>query len=156
MLLKDSSVATKAREEIAKTIALMAFLASSEPSDVTDALTILHKVFSDALPKGNGELPTHNSALMALHTSSLQGFCLLLPILSLQYVYERAPKLLLELLPVLDSPDVDQRIMVGEAIALIYETARLFEENFRLPKGKETDLVNMLLSKYLIPPVYIN
>ncbi|KAL7636398.1 UNVERIFIED_CONTAM: hypothetical protein RMT77_013173 [Armadillidium vulgare] len=133
-IVQDPTVSPQARQEAAYSLSLVAFLACPEPSDLPSTLNTLHNVFCAALPKGNGELPNHSQSLMSLHAAALQGVCLLLTLLSHTTVYSMAPKMLEEFIPVLMTTDLDLKIMVGEAMALIYESAREHSEEFRWKK----------------------
>ncbi|ROT77408.1 interferon-related developmental regulator 1 [Penaeus vannamei] len=92
--------------------------------------------------KGNGELPNHPPAVSAMHTAALNGFCLLLCLLSPTTIYTMANKLVKEMFDLLGSSDLDLRIQAGEAVALIYETARIHDEDYSW--NREADLCSVL------------
>nr|XP_027211075.1 interferon-related developmental regulator 1-like [Penaeus vannamei] len=103
---------------------------------------ILTFLFAGSLPKGNGELPNHPPAVSAMHTAALNGFCLLLCLLSPTTIYTMANKLVKEMFDLLGSSDLDLRIQAGEAVALIYETARIHDEDYSW--NREADLCSVL------------
>lgn len=133
----DPSGPRDGRTECAHTLALCTFLSCHDLAQVTAAMNTLHSVFSASLPKGNGELPTHPPALTALHTAALNGFCLLLCLMSPASVHAMATKLVKEMFDLLGSTDLDLRIQAGEAVALLYEATRLHDERFRWNREKE-------------------
>ncbi|XP_042233249.1 interferon-related developmental regulator 1-like [Homarus americanus] len=135
--LTDPSGPLAGRQECAFTLALSAFLACHDLADVTSAMNTLHSVFGGSLPKGNGELPNHPPAVTALHTAALNGFCLLLCLLSPTSVYSMANKLLREMFDLLGCSDVDLRIQAGEAVALLYEAARSHNDDYYWNRGGE-------------------
>lgn len=125
------------RTECAHTLALTTFLACSDLAQVTQTMNTLHSVFAASLPKGNGELPTHPPALTALHTAALNGFCLLLCLMSPSSVHAMAAKLVKEMFDLLPCVDLDLRIQAGEAVALLYESTRAHDPRFRWTREKE-------------------
>ncbi|XP_069954455.1 interferon-related developmental regulator 1 isoform X1 [Cherax quadricarinatus] len=128
--LTDPSGPLAGRQECAYTLALSAFLACHDLADVTSAMNTLHSVFSGSLPKGNGELPNHPPAVTALHTAALNGFCLLLCLISPTSIYTMANKLLREMFDLLGCSDVELRIQAGEGVALLYEGARTHDDDY--------------------------
>lgn len=130
VVLTDPSAPLSGRQEVAHTLAMTAFLACHDLADVTATMNTLHSVFAASLPKGNGELPNHTPALTALHTSALNGFCLLMCLLSPSSVYTMANKLVREMYDLLGCSDVDLRIQAGEAVALLYEATRIHDEDY--------------------------
>ncbi|XP_069954456.1 interferon-related developmental regulator 1 isoform X2 [Cherax quadricarinatus] len=79
---------------------------------------------------GNGELPNHPPAVTALHTAALNGFCLLLCLISPTSIYTMANKLLREMFDLLGCSDVELRIQAGEGVALLYEGARTHDDDY--------------------------
>lgn len=142
VLVTDPSAAVAARQDGALAMALSAFLACHDLADVTAAMNTLHTLFAGSLPKGNGELPNHPPAVSAMHTAALNGFCLLLCLLSPTTIYTMANKLVKEMFDLLGSSDLDLRIQAGEAVALIYETARIHDEDYSW--NREADLCSVL------------
>ncbi|XP_071522774.1 interferon-related developmental regulator 1 [Panulirus ornatus] len=128
--LTDPSGSLAGRQECAFTLGISAFLACHDLADVTSAMNILHSVFAGSLPKGNGELPNHQPAVTALHTAALSAFCLLMCLISPTSVYSMANKLMREMFDLLGCKDVDLRIQAGEAVALLYEAARLHDDDY--------------------------
>lgn len=135
--LTDPSGPLAGRQECAYTLAVATFLACHDLADVTAAMNTLHSVFAGSLPKGNGELPNHPPATTALHTAALNGFCLLMCLLSPTSVYTMVNKLLLEMFHLLGCSDVDLRIQAGEGVALLYEATRLHDPQYYWNRERE-------------------
>ncbi|KAG0728350.1 Interferon-related developmental regulator 1 [Chionoecetes opilio] len=133
----DPSGPREGRTECAHTLALCTFLACHDLAQVTQAMNTLHTVFMAALPKGNGELPSHPPALTALHTAALNGFSLLLCLMAPSSVHTMASKLVKEMFDLLGSADLDLRIQAGESVALFYESTRSHDPRFRWTREKE-------------------
>jgi len=68
--------------------------------------------------------------VLHLHSAALSTWSLLLTVLPAQHIYKLSQIHVGGLVQLLDSTDVDVRIGAGEAIALIYEGARQYDEDF--------------------------
>eukprot|EP00058_Branchiostoma_floridae_P011890 XP_002597378.1 hypothetical protein BRAFLDRAFT_113696 [Branchiostoma floridae] len=104
--------------------------ATARAAEVVDIMGGLEKIFCVAYLKGDGTSPSHSPALQALHCAALSAWTLLLSIAPPSKVQEFVRTHLPKLPQLLQSDDVNMRIAAGEAIALLYELARVQDEDF--------------------------
>lgn len=123
-LAQDPTLNPSVREEVCRSVAVMALLGSIEYKDLQEAINVLHMVFSKALPKGNGELPNLQPAALLMHSAALQGFFLLLTQMNPTDVQSKAASLLSEMMSVLETKELEMRVEVGMGVALVYELVR--------------------------------
>lgn len=141
VVCQDPTVSAVVREEVCRAVAVLGYFGAVEYTHLQDSINTLHTVFSKALPKGNGELPTLQAAALLMHSASLQGFHLLLTLANRADVVTRAPTLLAEMISVLETRELEMRTEVGTGCALIYELVR-DSPDFRW--RRENEMLDML------------
>ncbi|XP_035675533.1 interferon-related developmental regulator 2-like isoform X1 [Branchiostoma floridae] len=129
-IMNDKSAAATARAACAQALGLICFIAAGDMEEVVDIMGGLEKIFCVAYLKGDGTSPSHSPALQALHCAALSAWTLLLSIAPPSKVQEFVRTHLPKLPQLLQSDDVNMRIAAGEAIALLYELARVQDEDF--------------------------
>lgn len=127
-LMNDSSVSAKARAQCCFSLGLCCFLADSDLAEVTQVMLALECIFSASRRSSEG--PSASPEILHLYSTALNVWSLLLTVLPAQHIYKLSQIQIQGLVRLLDSTDVDLRIGAGEAIALIYEGARQFDEDF--------------------------
>jgi len=80
--------------------------------------------------RNSGDGSTCSAETLHLHSAALSAWSLLLTVLPAQHIFQLSQIHIRGLVQLLDSTDVDVRIGAGEAIALIYEGARQYDEDF--------------------------
>lgn len=132
----DASVTPAARSKCCWSLGLCAFLAGGEMGDVLELMQHMQVVFGGSYLKGDGQIPTVNSDIASLHATALSAWSLLLTLMAPSDVYQLlncsnnfAPSLI-QLSELLQSPHLEVRMSAGEALALIYELGREFNEDF--------------------------
>ncbi|XP_065571908.1 interferon-related developmental regulator 1-like isoform X2 [Artemia franciscana] len=146
-LINDTSLGIGAREQCCYTLSILCFVASHNLEEIEDIMKALSNVFKQ-------KLPSDSPQLSALHSAALASWSLLYTLLPSKRVYDSAEANVTMLLKLLESGDVDLRITAGEAIALVYEGARDFDDEFTLANDSEdkntgdleSELCNMLKS----------
>nr|CAG4643403.1 EOG090X0ARF [Ilyocryptus agilis] len=121
-LMADHSMNVAARAQVCLTMALCTFLADCELAEIVQVMVVLEAIFNSN--------STASPEVLRLHSAALSAWSLLLTLLPPRHVYDISQTHIRRLVQLLDSPDVDLRIGAGEAIALIYEGARQFDEDF--------------------------
>lgn len=128
-VIADKTASPLARAKCATALGLHYFIAG-EGFETTAAMDALCIIFSGSFLKGNGAIPNVNPETSILHSSALLSWSLLLTIMSTPFVLDLTEKHLKRLPELLESSDVELRIAAGEAIAILYELAREYDENF--------------------------
>lgn len=136
VILTDPAVAATVRAKCAFSLGVCCFVASSRMEVVQSTMESLYSVFSASFLKGNGVPPTHSPDISSLHSTALLAWSLLLTSLSAPYVMDLCNVQFKRLPELLESSDLELRIAAGETIAIFYEIAREFREDF---KGYQID-----------------
>ncbi|KAL4226633.1 Interferon-related developmental regulator 1 [Mactra antiquata] len=129
-LLADKSANLKARGEAAIALAMCTFIASVEIEDVINVMESLEAIFRQSFKKGDGSIPTHSPEACRLHACALTAWGLLLSVAPQWLIDKMVLKYLSTLPDLLESQDIDLRIVCGETIALFYELGREEDEEF--------------------------
>ncbi|KAG8197893.1 hypothetical protein JTE90_020272 [Oedothorax gibbosus] len=129
-MLLDASVSPAVRAQCASSLGLCCFISCIGTEMIQSTMDSLYSVFSGSLLKGNGVVPTIKPEISSLHATALQGWSLLLTVLSPPYITALTGTHLRKLPQLLESPDVDLRIAAGETLAVFYELARQDREDF--------------------------
>ncbi|XP_052781805.1 interferon-related developmental regulator 2-like isoform X1 [Mya arenaria] len=130
-ILADNSANIKARGECAIAVAMCAFITCMEFEDVVSTMEALENIFRLSFRKGDKSIPTHSPEVSRLHGIALTAWCLLLSIAPQYHIDKVVAKYLSKLPDLLESQDVDLRIVAGETIALFYELGREEDEEFQ-------------------------
>ncbi|WAR25343.1 IFRD1-like protein [Mya arenaria] len=146
-ILADNSANIKARGECAIAVAMCAFITCMEfevviivlltvklerkRMDVVSTMEALENIFRLSFRKGDKSIPTHSPEVSRLHGIALTAWCLLLSIAPQYHIDKVVAKYLSKLPDLLESQDVDLRIVAGETIALFYELGREEDEEFQ-------------------------
>uniref|UniRef100_T1J854 Interferon-related developmental regulator N-terminal domain-containing protein n=1 Tax=Strigamia maritima TaxID=126957 RepID=T1J854_STRMM len=129
--LNDKSLTFKTRGTCATALALLALIIGEmEQGTIISLMSTFEALFSASYFKGNGTVPNHALEVTALHSSALAAWSLLLTVVSINDVSSMAERHVMRLSELLESSDVELRIVAGETIALLYEIAREEDENF--------------------------
>nr|CAG4638639.1 EOG090X0ARF [Cyclestheria hislopi] len=126
----DHSMPLSVRAECATTVGLCSFLAGNDLLEVNEIMLAMEAIFSSAGFRSSEGGGVMSSEMAHLHSAALSSWTLLLTLLSPRQIYDLSQTHVRRLSELLDSTDVDVRIGAGEAIALIYEGARNFDEDF--------------------------
>ena len=104
--------------------------------EVLDLLRQFETSFSGSYLKGDGSVPIISADLAALHAAALNSWTLLFTLMAPGDVYSMmngsgtfAP-LLTQLSELLTSPHLVVRLSAGEALALVFELGREYQEDF--------------------------
>nr|SVE78408.1 EOG090X0ARF [Daphnia lumholtzi] len=138
-LMADKSASPAARAQVCSTFGLCAFLADCDLSEIVQVMIALESIFSTSLRAPENTVTSPD--VLRLHSAALSAWSLLLTLLPPRHIYDLSQTHIRRLVQLLDSTDVDLRIGAGEAIALIYEGARVFDEDFGfdISSEEETD-----------------
>nr|CAG4641088.1 EOG090X0ARF [Eulimnadia texana] len=130
-IMEDPTASPSVRAQCCTTLGLCSFLLGHDLVEVQQTMTAFENIFSASYPRGpEATLPSHSPEVLRLHSAALSSWSLLMTLLSARQIHAMANSYVRRLSGLLDSPDVDLRIGAGEAIALIYEGAREFDEDF--------------------------
>uniref|UniRef100_A0A1B6DSJ9 Interferon-related developmental regulator N-terminal domain-containing protein n=1 Tax=Clastoptera arizonana TaxID=38151 RepID=A0A1B6DSJ9_9HEMI len=135
-LANDNSVTPQARGKCCWTLALLGFLANTDT--LQDTIRTLQTIFSASFTKGDGTVPNVSSETASLHAAALSSWTLLLTVMDNQI--HSCPSLL-QLSGLLDSAHLDVRMAAGEAITVMLEQGRLYDEDY------EWDSTELLVGK---------
>ncbi|XP_071817642.1 interferon-related developmental regulator 2-like [Apostichopus japonicus] len=128
--LQDSSASSKARRSCALALGIGSFIAPGDYETLKSCMSALEQIFSQSYFKGDGSSPTHSPEIHKLHCAAISAWTLLLSIMSARVIGEMIESHLPKLPQLLESDDVNLRIVAGETIALFYELAREEDEEF--------------------------
>ncbi|XP_033110618.1 interferon-related developmental regulator 2-like [Anneissia japonica] len=128
--LADKNASPKARAACATALGLCSFIAAGDMQVVIECMDNLSQVFSASFLKGDGSVPSHSPGIHALHCAALSAWTLLLSIAPQVYIERITYTHFYRLPELLQSEDVNVRIVAGEAIALFYELHREIDEDF--------------------------
>ncbi|XP_077487842.1 interferon-related developmental regulator 1 isoform X1 [Amblyomma americanum] len=127
-LLLDAAQAPPVRAKCATAIGLCCFVAESDNYPVVQScMESLWQALSGAKPS------TGSTPASVLHGASLLAWGLLLTVAPVDRLLALAKSSMGRLQELLESPDLDLRIAAGEVIAIIYEVARDYDDNFEEP-----------------------
>lgn len=129
-LMNDPSVNPNTRAKCATALGVCCFISGDGVETMSSVLDSLHIIFSASYLKGNGVVPNHTPELTQLHSSALVSWSLLLTLCSTSFISKTLDLQLPRLPEILESPDVDLRIAAGESVAILYELAREYDDNF--------------------------
>lgn len=130
VILSDNTAAVKARAECSLTIAISNFLSCSDISEVENTMVALENIFKGSYRKGDKSIPNLPPQISKLHACALSAWSLLISLAPSYSVQKKLEMHLLRLSDLLESADVELRIVAGETIALLYELAREDDEDF--------------------------
>lgn len=136
-LMTDRSVSAAARAQCCCSLGLCCFLADCDLAETTQVMVALECIFSMNHRNSGGEGSAFSAETQHLHSAALSAWSLLLTVLPAQHIFKLSQIHVGGLVQLLDSTDVDVRIGAGEAIALIYEGARQFDEDFGFDTSSE-------------------
>ncbi|VDI49615.1 Hypothetical predicted protein [Mytilus galloprovincialis] len=129
-ILADNTAPVKARSECAATLAMSNFLACTDISVVDNTMLALENIFKGSYRKGDKSVPSHPQQISRLHADALSAWSLLISIAPTFSVEKKIEMHLSRLSDLLESSDVELRIVAGETIALLYELAREEDEEY--------------------------
>lgn len=136
--LTDTTISPSIRAKCATALGVNLFIhgdsRASEGGDIVKStMEALAGNFCGSCLKGNGAVPTNLSpATTNMHTAALTSWALLLTLQSSSAIYHFAETLGLKVSEILESPDVELRIVAGETLALLYEICRESDADFEL------------------------
>lgn len=132
----DNSVSALARAKCCTSLALITYLSGGEMGDVLDLMQQFQVIFSGSYLKGDGAMPNVNGDLAGLHAAALSAWTLLFTLMSPGDVYTMigngtnfSPSLI-QIVQLLGSPYLEVRLSAGEALAIIFELGREYQEDF--------------------------
>lgn len=128
-MLNDQSTPVKTRQKCAHTLAICSFVACRDITVIKQIMASLEQVFRASYLKGE-KCATQNTAISSFHCSALSAWTLLLSIAPDSCIQEMTESYLSKIIGLLESPDVELRIVAGETIALMYELQRGIDEEF--------------------------
>lgn len=128
-MLNDPSTPVKTRQKCAHTLAICSFVACRDITIIKQVMDSLEQVFRDSYIKGD-KSAGQNTSISAFHSSALSAWTLLLSIAPDSCIQEMTESYLSKIIGLLDSPDVELRIVAGETIALMYELQRGIDDEF--------------------------
>ncbi|KAH7948278.1 hypothetical protein HPB52_020128 [Rhipicephalus sanguineus] len=127
-LLLDTAQPPSVRAKCATALGLCCFVAESDNyPEVQRCMESLWQALSGAKPS------TGNSPATVVHSAALLAWGLLLTVAPLDKLLALAKSNMGRLQELLESSDLDLRIAAGEVIAIIYEVARDYDDNFEEP-----------------------
>ncbi|XP_074661797.1 interferon-related developmental regulator 2-like [Tubulanus polymorphus] len=129
-IMVDKSAAIKARAKCAEAAGLLCFIASGDLEAVLAMMESFEGIFKASYLKGDGSPAIVTPQDATLHCSALSAWSLLLSVASPNMVAKIIETHLLKLPGIMESGDVDLRIVAGEAVAMLYELARESDEDF--------------------------
>nr|CAG4644185.1 EOG090X0ARF [Lepidurus arcticus] len=132
----DPTAPLPARAQCCTALGLSCFLASNDVEEVSTALKTFETIFSAFTP---GTASNASPELARLYTSAVAAWNLLLTLLGARQVYSVCDTHIAKFSRLLESPDVDLRIVSGEAIALLYEGGREFDETYGFEEEGEKE-----------------
>ncbi|OPL29755.1 hypothetical protein AM593_05310, partial [Mytilus galloprovincialis] len=102
----------------------------------------LENIFKGSYRKGDKSVPSHPQQISRLHADALSAWSLLISIAPTFSVQKKIEMHLSRLSDLLESADVELRIVAGETIALLYELAREEDEptHIHTPMDKSKDV----------------
>jgi hypothetical protein len=125
-VMMDASANPAARAAAANALGSCCFLAGGEIAEFITVMDDLEKIFKLSYSRKNNDL---SSEILALHTSALSAWTLLLTMVPPSHAYSMLASHMDHLGHLLDSPDVDLRITAGEAIVILFENAADHDED---------------------------
>ena len=129
-IISDTTAPVKARTECAMTLAISNFVSCTDISVVENTMAALENIFKGSYRKGDKSIPNHPPQVSKLHACALSSWSLLISIAPTFSVQKKIELHLSRLSDLLESPDVELRIVAGETIALLYELAREEDEDY--------------------------
>lgn len=132
-ILMDNTANIAARQSCARALGMCCYVsAAEEGEDLIKSLALLESVFMSSYPNREGTLPTPKPGSSGLHTAALQAWSLLVTLCPASKLTALLHLHLPKLQACLQSNDVNYRIAVGEAIALLVELGREIDEEFEV------------------------
>ncbi|XP_024145845.1 interferon-related developmental regulator 1 isoform X1 [Oryzias melastigma] len=129
-ILADGSANIQARQAVATSLGLCTLVAEDDVLDVQATMECFENLFTRSYARADGTCPSINPQTSLLHTNALLSWALLLTICSANQLKDILHKHLPKLPKLLESEDVNMRIVAGETIALLFELARDTEPEF--------------------------
>ncbi|XP_014211698.1 interferon-related developmental regulator 2 [Copidosoma floridanum] len=150
LIANDNAASATGRSECCWALGMNCFLVGDDPTDTIEIAQLLSNIFAGSYLKGNGALPTVSVEMAALHAAAISSWTLLLTIMAPSDVYallgtERTNNFmppLTRLAELLQSPHLDVRLSAGEALAVIFELGREYDEDFE--QEWTLDLIDIL------------
>nr|CAG4652053.1 EOG090X0ARF [Triops cancriformis] len=144
-LALDPTAPLAARAQCCATLGLSCFLASNDLEAVSQVMKSCETIFGGFVP---GTAANASPELARLYTAAVEAWALLLTLLAARQAHSLCQTHIKKLALLLESPDVDLRIAAGEAIALLYEGGREFDENYGFEEeGERVSEIDDLCSK---------
>ncbi|CAI9723192.1 interferon-related developmental regulator 1-like [Octopus vulgaris] len=129
-LLNDHASSVKARQKCADTLSICSFVACRDVLMMRKIMGSLEQVFKESYLKNQKANTNQNDPFSSLYSSALSAWTLLLSIAPNSYIAEMVDSHLGNVISMLESPDVELRIVAGETIALMYELQRGIDQDF--------------------------
>lgn len=132
----DNSVNSIARSKCCTALGLVSFLAGGEMGEVVEHMRILETIFAASYVRGDDTVPNLGDDAGTLHAAAIGAWGLLFTLMSPSEVYSTwgtktsgSPSLV-QLAGLLSSRHLDVRLAAGEALAVIFELGRDYNEDF--------------------------
>ncbi|KAJ8668077.1 hypothetical protein QAD02_009740 [Eretmocerus hayati] len=149
-IANDTSASVAGRSECCWALSMNQFLSGNDATDTVAITQMLSNLFAGSYLKGNGALATVSSEMAVLHAAAISSWTLLLTIMAPSDVYNLfGSNTVNSLMPSLDrlcellqSPHLEVRLSAGEALAVIFELGRDYDEDYE--QDWALDLVEVL------------
>lgn len=132
----DNSINSIARAKCCTALGLVTFLAGGEMGEVAEHMRILETIFAASYVRGDDTVPNVGDDAGTLHAAAIGAWGLLFTLMSPSEVYSTmgnetsgSPSLV-QLAGLLSSRHLDVRLAAGEALAVIFELGRDYNEDF--------------------------
>ncbi|VEN58003.1 unnamed protein product, partial [Callosobruchus maculatus] len=134
-MMCDTSVAANIRAKCCTALSNMTFLSGCEIGDVILLMHQLESIFSASYLKGDGGVPNITVETAVLHAAAISAWNLLLTLVNPAdidaVINNEAKRMSLDKLSeLLESIHLEVRMSAGEALALIFELGRNYDEAF--------------------------
>ncbi|XP_076481679.1 uncharacterized protein LOC117154549 [Bombus vancouverensis nearcticus] len=150
LIVSDTTASTQARSECCWALSMNQFLSGNDATATMEIVQLLSTIFSGSYLKGNGAIATISVEVAALHSAAISAWTLLLTVMPPADIYNLLASnrtnsympSLNRLCELLESPHLDVRLSVGEALAVIFELGRDFSCDYE--QDWSLDLIEVL------------
>ncbi|CAH0626851.1 unnamed protein product [Chrysodeixis includens] len=123
----DLSASLDTRTECCSSLAVLCYLMEEDLTEILEVMRIYETIFSGSYLKGDGSVKVSSALLAAggLHAAALDGWALLLPLLSPAHalsLLKNQPPSFARLSDLLEACSLEVRMAAGTALAIAYET----------------------------------
>ncbi|XP_075230443.1 interferon-related developmental regulator 1 isoform X1 [Lycorma delicatula] len=125
-ITNDNSMSPLARAKCCWALGVLSYLGNTDT--LVETMRTLQQVFASSYPKGDGSVPNILPEVAALHAAALSAWSLLLTIIDING--NASLPCVSQLSGLLDSSHLEVRMAAGEAITLMLEQGRLFDEDY--------------------------